>query len=622
MKPTVSFENRSWQLFRQMRQEVFSRTDRMFSNLAILQFLAGIAVALLVTPLTYVGLQESFHIHLYAALILGVLTASPIVYLARFHPGKLSTRCLIASCQMLASALLIHLSGGRIETHFHIFGSLAFLSFYRDWRVFIPATFIVALDHMIRGIYYPESVFGVLTASNWRWIEHAAWVIFCNYFLVRSVVRQRQEMWETAKHQAELERTAFTVEQEVALRTAQLSAEREKFESAFQFAPVGMLLVRSNDGCITKVNEEVTKILDFTEEELMGRRLSEFAEQGTESTEILALAELQCNIDEECQYRRRDGSLAPVIFKASLQSSFQDATSPLYIVQLLDVTQRVEAEAQLAQQKELALRSQKMESLGVLTGGIAHELNSPIQFIGDNLRFLKESFEDLEEILTPLDTETTPPDLGTLVKAAKDLDLAELIEEIPVSIKESLDGVKRVGNIVASMKDYAHPGTEMGDVDINEVLELASTVSRNEWKYVSEMKMDLAPNLPPVSGSRGELIQVFLNLMVNATHAIQEKGVAEDGSLGLIQVRTRANEHIVSVEIEDSGTGIPESIIAKIFDPFYTTKEVGKGTGQGLAISNTIIENHGGGLRVRSVVNEGSCFMIEFPIKSTLVDAA
>ena len=165
-------------LFLEHQQAIYRRTDRMFGHLMWIQWLAGIAFALVVAPRTWAGAESEIHAHVYAAVLLGGAISLPPALLAWGWPGHRTTRYVIATAQMLMSALLIHLTGGRIETHFHVFGSLAFLAFYRDWRVLVPASVIVALDHLLRGLFWPQSVYGVLVASQWRWVEHAAWVIF------------------------------------------------------------------------------------------------------------------------------------------------------------------------------------------------------------------------------------------------------------------------------------------------------------------------------------------------------------------------------------------------------------------------------------------------------------
>ncbi len=199
-------------LFNDHRQKIYVHTDRMFACLMAFQWVAGILVALLVSPRTWSGDNSSIHPHVWAAIFLGGIISIFPIYLGIFRAGDPITRYVIAIAQVLSSALLIHVSGGRIETHFHVFGSLAFLSFYREWRVIMVATVVVAIDHFIRGIYFPASVFGVLTASHWRWLEHAGWVVFEDIFLILSCQYNVREMQSIAYHRAQLENTNITIE--------------------------------------------------------------------------------------------------------------------------------------------------------------------------------------------------------------------------------------------------------------------------------------------------------------------------------------------------------------------------------------------------------------------------
>ena len=201
----ASLAPRAASLFQQRQQEIYRQTDRMFGVLMILQWLAGIAAALWMSPYTWAGQTSSIHIHVWSAIFLGGAVSLAPVFLAWKYPGRVITRYAIAVGQMLMSSLLIHISGGRLETHFHIFGSLAFLSFYRDWKVLVPAAIVTIVDHFFRGIFYPQSIFGVLSAGQWRWIEHSGWVIFESIFLVIACLRANREMRRNAYDTAALE---------------------------------------------------------------------------------------------------------------------------------------------------------------------------------------------------------------------------------------------------------------------------------------------------------------------------------------------------------------------------------------------------------------------------------
>jgi diguanylate cyclase (GGDEF)-like protein len=228
-----SFRQRAAELFNEHRKSIFRHTDHMFAALMVIQWLAGIAAALWISPKTWAGPYSQTHVHVWAAVFLGGAVSLFPVSLALLRPGEASTRFVIATAQMLMSSLLIHLTGGRIETHFHVFGSLAFLAFYRDWRVLFPATVVVAADHFLRGVFWPESVYGVLAASQWRWLEHAGWVLFEDTFLFIAIRRSVSEMRDIAARTAEGERLNEGLEHRVAERTAELEkevAERRQIE--------------------------------------------------------------------------------------------------------------------------------------------------------------------------------------------------------------------------------------------------------------------------------------------------------------------------------------------------------------------------------------------------------
>ncbi|HEY3862815.1 MAG TPA: ATP-binding protein [Verrucomicrobiae bacterium] len=224
-KPNEAIAVRTDELFREQHQSVIKHADRLFGRLMIFQWLFGVALAIWISPKTWIGSESRIHLHLWAAVVLGGVISTVPVLLTHFQSGKPVTRQAVAIGQMLMSALLIHLTGGRIETHFHVFGSLAILAFYRDWKVLISASAVVYVDHLLRGIFWPQSVYGVLNASIWRSFEHAGWVVFELMFLLLSIRQGLGEMRLVAERQAKLEAINEDIEKTVAERTDDLTRE-------------------------------------------------------------------------------------------------------------------------------------------------------------------------------------------------------------------------------------------------------------------------------------------------------------------------------------------------------------------------------------------------------------
>ncbi len=223
---------RTAELFKEQQQSIVKHTDWIFAWLMIFQWVFGMALALWISPRTWFGSSSQTHLHVWAAALLGALVTSVPVLLAMKQPGAVLTRHAIAVGQMLMSALLIHLTGGRIETHFHVFGSLAILAFYRDWRVLVSASVVVSADHLLRGFFWPQSVYGVLAAPIWRSLEHAGWVVFEVTFLIVSIRKSMSEMLLVAERQAKLESLKEGIEQTVAERTADLTRENTERRQA------------------------------------------------------------------------------------------------------------------------------------------------------------------------------------------------------------------------------------------------------------------------------------------------------------------------------------------------------------------------------------------------------
>jgi two-component system, sensor histidine kinase and response regulator len=344
---------RARRLLEEHQQAIYRRTDRLFSGLLIFQWLASIGISLWISPQTWIGQVARTHIHVWAAIFLGAAIISLPVYLSVKAPGRTSTRHTIAVAQMLIGALLIHLTGGRIETHFHVFGSLALLAFYRDWRVLVTGSLVVAADHFLRGVLWPQSVFGVFGASYWRWVEHTFWVTFEDVFLINSCIRSQQEMCGIAEQRAMLEATNERVEAAVLERTAELDISEKKFRSLSAASPVGILQVDAA-GRSVYANERWQAIT--------GRRFAD----GTDQSWLVSL-----HLDDgaatrqawdHCRARGFDfarearmATPAGVVRWVSLQAKplFSDAAELTgYVIVSEDITERKRVEEQLVESEE------------------------------------------------------------------------------------------------------------------------------------------------------------------------------------------------------------------------------------------------------------------------------
>jgi len=314
--------------------------------------------------------------------------------------------------------------------------------------------------------------------------------------------------------------------------------------------------------------------------------------------------------------------------EATNRGAFSFLVKPYEIEQLMLQIRRAIEKQQAEQEREKLqvrlLQAQKLESVGQLAAGIAHEINTPSQFISTNIEFLNQAFNETSQLIVTLlgllasvkNRSVTAEQLNENETILAQLDWDYLKEEIPRAIRQSKEGIHRVTSIVQAMKEFSHPGSKQKALtDLNRLIHTTLTVSRNEWKYVATVETVLDPELPFVPCLTDEMGQVFLNLLINAAHAIENKlGRNPEGKKGRITLSTRQHDHHVEIRIADTGVGIPKHIQNKIFDPFFTTKEVGKGTGQGLAIAHDVIAGkHDGTLDFETEPGVGATFIIRLP---------
>jgi two-component system, NtrC family, sensor kinase len=427
-----------------------------------------------------------------------------------------------------------------------------------------------------------------------------------------------------SRHYEDTDRARYLLERSIGVSAdemqdlnAKLAAERDQFAHLFRHSPVGMARV-DLAGRISEVNPQFARILGRQAGDLAGQSVAGLALDGGRDKIAGRLNHLAQGVqsDVSCQesFARADGGT--VFTKFSASAVCDEAGRPMHLIVVLeDISDWTHLQIELR-------HAQKLESVGRLAAGIAHEINTPIQYVGTNISFLEAAFSDLLALCDVYRNACAKGELATLgpievaeIRAAEEAaDLSYVRDQVPRSLSSTQDGIKRVAKIVQSMKNFAHPDRgERAVADINAALQSTITVASNELKYVANVETHFA-ELPLLPCFLSDLNQVFLNLLVNAAHAVEDV-VGKSGVMGRIGVSTSVQGDHIVIGISDSGAGIPEEIRDRIFDPFFTTKEVGRGTGQGLALARSVVvEKHGGSISFQSEVNQGTTFLIRLPL--------
>ncbi|HEY8926848.1 MAG TPA: ATP-binding protein [Polyangia bacterium] len=434
---------------------------------------------------------------------------------------------------------------------------------------------------------------------------------------LRRTIAAREEV--IRKQAAQIKRQQWLMDERARESAAALEKLRETtgFLREIHRTMPGALLAFDRQGLIQVANESALTLLGYTEAELLGRPVSVIFEE----RDAPSMAEVELQIPprgvlrSERVCRSKSGQRIPVLFSVSAYGkSIESGLARGVVCVALDLRERKRLESEL----NLAL---KLESVGRLAAGVAHEINTPIQFVSDSVHFVRDAVNDLARLITKyqalhaqvLEGQAAPELAAEISEAVEDADLSYLLENLPPAIERSLEGLDRVTTIVRSMKDFAHPDQkEMAAVDLNRCVSSTLTIARNELKYVADLETHLG-ELPPVVCHAGDINQVILNLVVNAAHAIGDVVKGTEGK-GRITVTTRVEGAEAVIAIGDTGGGIPAHIRDHVFDPFFTTKEVGRGTGQGLSIGRKIVDRHKGQLTFETELGVGTTFFIRLPI--------
>jgi two-component system, sensor histidine kinase and response regulator len=641
----MTSERRAADLFAHYREDIYRRTDRLFAGLMGLQWIAGIVFAVWVSPLAWSGATSRTHLHVWAAIVLGgIISLFPAV-LALVRPGLPSTRYIIATAQMLMGALLIHLTGGRIETHFHVFGSLAFLAFYRDWRVLVPATIVVALDHFLRGVFWPQSVYGVLVASQWRWVEHAAWVFFEDIFLVVSCLRSEAEMRQRAERTAALEqevRIRLQAERGASLTAAVGLALTRGTESQVMFQECAEALVEHLDGGfagIWTVDEPEewleplaaaganrpsggtgprTRVGDGTIGHIARDRAARVArgsdvEGGADSRDWTGCQELAAFAGYPLLLHGKLIGVLAVFAHQEFSPPALDAMAAVAdgVALAVDRTRAAREVARYTRDLEQAhdLQRQNAEQLTTLVdqlrvtqrqaeaatraksdflASMSHELRTPLNAIILYSELLQEEAADRAQT-------GSIPDLQRIQGSGKHL-------------LELINGILDLSKIEAGKMTLS-----LEEIDVKSmVADVLDTLGPIVRQKNNTLEVRCSPDLDVMFADLMKTRQILLNLLSNAGK------FTRNGTITL-EVRPGTIDGTPAVEftVTDTGMGMTAEQTARIFDPFTqadvtTTRKYG-GTGLGLAIVSRFCVLMGGRVSVQSEPGRGSRFTVVLP---------
>ena len=399
--------------------------------------------------------------------------------------------------------------------------------------------------------------------------------------------------------------------------------EKRQLEQIIDSIP-DILFLLDKEYNIIRVNKAMVETLDLNSVNIIGKKCYKIAHKAKDIPLFCPhkqLLEKKSSLTIEAFEKRFGGDIE--ITATPYLDSDGEIIGAVYIVRNISNRKRATEERELLNLQ--LLQAQKLEAVGQLAAGIAHEINTPIQYVGSNLDFFKEAFEDVSDLIEAVIKNISPTnykglnkgDIEDIKSQLKEIDWQYLKKEVPNAIEQAKEGVSRVTKIVRAMKEFSHPGIKEKKLqNINSIIKITLTISKNEWKYVSDIDLDLDDSVMEIPCLKDELGQVFLNMIVNAAHAISERIDKEEGfEKGLISIATSNEKDRVIITIKDNGWGIPEKIKNKIFEPFFTTKDTGKGTGQGLAISrDVIVKKHNGDITVDSFLRKGTKFTISLPI--------
>lgn len=628
-------------LFHEAERQTSRGMDNMFFVLFAVQWVVGIVLAVVVSPLAWSGPSSIVHFHVYAAVFLGGLCCLVPMAFCRFQPGEVRTRHIVAIGQTCYSALLIHLTGGRVETHFHVFGSLAFLAGYRDWRVLATATSIVVADHLIRGIWYPLSVYGVLTASPWRVIEHATWVVFEDIVLVWSCYMSRRDMRSLCEQQYQNRMLMDGLEIKVRERTAELEAEvieRKRAEEAIRTSEARYRAVVQNAPDIIQTVDRDGRILfinrvlpQYDIDAVLGTRIYDYMSEETAArvrplvAEVFERAEVR---SYEIQGPGPGGSVA--WYSSTIGPIKSDGHVSAAILIAADITPKKRADAKMASLNAKLIETSRAVGMAEIATGVLHNVGNVLNSVNvattlivDNIRksktanlgkaaaLLRENQENLGDFLISHPKGRQLPAYLNLLAVDLAKEQAVLAAEMQ-GLQVNIDHIKQ---IVAAQQAYAKVAgvveTLAAETLIEDALKLTGPeLSRQNVEIIREFEQVL-----PVSTDRHKVLQILINLINNARQAMGDR--TDDRKLTL---RVESTDGGITIRVIDNGVGIASENLTRIFRHGFTTKQTGHGFG--LHSGANAAKELGGNLCVHSDgPNLGAVFSLYLPFSRNGVHA-
>ena len=568
--PDNCIRNKASAVLQSHQQHLWSSTDRMFGVLMLLQWLGCIAAAVVISPLTWEGTRSAPHLHLWAAILLGGALALYPTYLVIRHAGSALTRNVITVAQVLFGSLLIHLTGGRIETHFHVFGSLAFIAIYRQRSLLLLAAAVVVVDHLARGIFWPQSIYGVLSAPLWRSLEHAGWVVFELTFLILATNKGRREMWTNADREARLDVAHREVEQKVEERTSELRLAEARTRAILDTAADGIVTIDER-GIVQSFNPAAEQIFGYTAAEVIGNNVTVLMPAPYESEHDGYLANYLdtgdkkvIGIGREVVGRRKDGSSFP------LDLAVSESQGGIFTGIVRDITERQ------------AVDRMKTEFIST----VSHELRTPLTSIRGSLGLLRGGIAGEVSAKAQSLIEIAEKNSDRLVRLVNDILDIEKIESGNMEFRfEAQPVVEIVHDACKANESFA--------AQHGVTIEIGETVDDAVCKV-----------------DHDRIVQVLTNLISNAA-----KFSPSGSSVRLSMHRV---DDKLQVEVTDRGPGIPIEFQSRIFGKFAQadsadTRE-SEGTGLGLSISKAIVEKHGGEVGFRTAEGQGTTFYFTVPM--------